>query len=393
MKISVIIPAAGRGTRFDLQQFEKSPTKLFVPLQGKPVLAHTLAAFQDISRVDETIVAVSPDTEPLVRDIVRQHKLKSVKIVQGRATRAESVWNALKKVNPEILWVMVHDGARPLISRYSIEQLMGALSDHDGVILATRVIPTIKEASWNTRILRTVDRKRLYEAETPQFLRKSVLEAAYLQVQNPYDFTDEASLLEAIGADVCVCVHEKWNPKLTTLEDLKKAEAYLAFDQAGTVQYGLGRDLHRLVKGRKLMLGGILIPGPMGSLGHSDGDALLHAIADAILGAMAAGDIGEWFSDKNPEYKGKSSAYFIRKVMSEAQQKGYRIQHVDTVIHLEKPKLGPLKHKMALQVAKLLGLAANQVSIKAKTMEGLGEIGRGTAVAAEAIVTVRKVRP
>ena len=392
MRISAIIPAAGRGTRFDLEHFEKAPSKLFVALQGKPVLAHTLLAIQSVSGIAETIVAVSHDTEPLVREIIRENKLKSVKVTLGGATRGESVWNALKKVKADTNWVMVHDGARPLIQKDSVQKLCESVADHDGVILATRVIPTIKEVNWAQRILKTIDRKRLFEAETPQLVRKSVLEAAYLQVQNPYDYTDEASLLESVGADVCICPHDAWNPKITTVEDLRRAEAFMKqAGQSGEIRYGLGRDLHSLVKGRKLMLGGISIPSPVGSLGHSDGDVLLHAIADGILGAMAAGDIGEWFSDKNPAYKDMASAKFIEKILGAAHKKGYQVEHVDTIIHLEKPKLGPLKEKMAANVAKLLSLKKGQVSIKAKTLEGLGEIGKGKAVAAEAIVTVRKM--
>ncbi len=391
MQASLIVAAGGSGSRFQKslkgRSAEKKASKLFLSLNGKPVLAHCLEAFEKFPQIKERIVTVPAGQEKAVLGLLRENGVTGVKVVRGGKTRAESVLNGLKAARPANSWVMVHDGARPFVSEASIEKLFRELEGFDGALLSKKVVPTLKEAGEDGKILRTVDRSRLFEAETPQIIKREVLKKAY-KLPDALQATDEASLAEAVGARVKLVVHDSWNPKITTVQDLELAERFLG--TAGKVMTGFGRDLHRLVEGRKMILGGVHVPFEKGPLGHSDGDALLHAITDAVLGCMGAGDIGDWFSDKDPKNKNIASTKILSAVLEEAGRKGYEASHVDTVIVLEKPKLGKYKQQMKETIARLMKLAPENVSIKAKTAEGLGAEGQGLAVSAEAVVTMRK---
>ena len=398
MRVSLVIPAAGLGSRF-LQSLSRSDktlpsrsSKLLYQLGGEPVLLKTLRAFSNIPEVCETIVVISPEMRPEVKKW--QSSLPGAKIrwILGGQTRAESVWKALRKTSPRSGWIMVHDGARPLVTPGAIRQVLKAGMGWDGVILARKVVPTIKKVlTEDGHILETVDRNSLYEAETPQLARREVLLKAYNQNPKAFEATDEAGLLEAIGARVRVTAHGDWNPKLTTLPDLRIAQAMTEKNTPDEVRVGIGFDTHRLVKGRKFYLGGIVIPSLKGALGHSDGDALLHAISDAILGAIGAGDIGEWFSDRDPKFKNIRSTKILGVILAEARRLGWQPYHVDTNIILETPKLYAHKSRIRQSVAKCLGLPANDISIKARTREGFGPEGEGLAVTCEAVVSMRKV--
>lgn len=393
MQASLIVAAGGSSSRFrqSLAGKKNAPakadeSKLYLPLAGKPVLVRSLEAFQQLSQIKETVVTVPQGQEKFVSGLMKEHGLKKVKVVRGGDSRAESVWNGIK-ASGRSPWIMVHDGARPLVTKESIEKMLKAAEGNDGVLLARKVVPTIKEASQDGRILRTIDRSNLYEAETPQLVKRAILEKAYKR-GDAFKFTDEASLAESVNAKMKVVVHDGWNPKITTVHDYKLAQSYLAGESTRT---GFGRDIHKLVEGRKMILGGIVIPFEKGPLGHSDGDALLHAIADAILGGMGAGDIGEWFSDRDPKHKNIASTKIVEAIMKEASAKGYEMRHVDTVIVLERPKLSPYKQVIKQSIAKLLKLPLENVSVKAKTAEGFGPEGQGLAVSCEAMVTMRKI--
>jgi 2-C-methyl-D-erythritol 2,4-cyclodiphosphate synthase len=205
--------------------------------------------------------------------------------------------------------------------------------------------------------------------------------------------TDEAAVAEAAGGRLALVPHAEWNPKLTTWTDYELLEAYLGRGgaRAKITRTGFGTDLHRLVAGREFYLGSVRIPFERGPMGHSDGDALLHAIADAVLGVLGAGDIGEWFSDRDARLKAIRSSKILDAVMAEAGRRGWRPVHLDAVIQLERPRLGRLKDKIKSAVAALMGMPADAVSIKAKTAEGLGPVGEGRAVACEALVTMEQV--
>ena len=397
MRVSLIIPAAGLSSRFHQSLLSSDKTlapkssKLFYSLGEEPVLLKTLRAFSNIPAIKETIVAISPEMRREVKAWTRYLKGTEVRWIPGGKSRAESVWKALLKTSPRSQWIMVHDGARPMVREAAIKQVMQAATGWDGVILAKKVVPTIKKVlTEDGHICETVDRDSLYEAETPQLVRREVLLKAYKQNPKAFQSTDEAGLLEAIGARVRVVPHGDWNPKLTTLTDLMIAKAMTEKNVSPEVRVGIGFDTHRLVKGRKFYLGGVVIPSPKGSLGHSDGDALLHAISDAILGAIGAGDIGEWFSDRDPKFKNIRSTKILSAILAEAKRQGWQPYHVDANIILETPKLYSHKPLIRRSVAKCLELPEKDVSIKARTREGLGPEGEGLAVTCQAVVSMRK---
>jgi 2-C-methyl-D-erythritol 2,4-cyclodiphosphate synthase/2-C-methyl-D-erythritol 4-phosphate cytidylyltransferase len=396
---SLIVPAAGLGTRFvDSLRKPGAPrpsdrSKLFYQLGGEPVLLRTLRVFAGIPEIREIILAVSPEMRAGVRSLLRDLNDPRVTWVPGGKTRAQSVWNALRRTSSTSEWVLVHDGARPLITERDIRKVLRAGNGWDGVILARKVVPTIKRVlKSDGHIEGTVDRSVLYEAETPQMVRREVLLRAYkADSAAVLRATDEAGLLEAIGARVKIVTHTGWNPKLTTVTDLMLAQAMMEKGGAPGVRIGIGFDTHRLVPGRKLWLGGVTVPSTKGSLGHSDGDALLHAVADAILGGIGRGDIGEWFSDKDRRWKNMKSSIIVSTVMREAKKLGWVPYHIDSNIILQTPKLGPHKMRIRKKVAKIVGLPPDSVSVKARTREGLGPEGEGLAVTCQAVVAMKRV--
>ena len=398
MRVSLIVPAAGLSSRFHqscLSSDEKltaKSSKLFYRVGGEPVLLKTLKVFRHIPEIKELIVAISPEMRREVRGWEQELTGMKVRWILGGNTRAESVLKELRKTSDRSEWIMVHDGARPMIKASTIRRIMKAAGGWDGVILAKKVVSTIKKVlTEDGHINETVDRESLYEAETPQFVRRSVLVRAYKENSKALVATDEAGLLEAIGARVRVLPHGDWNPKLTTLPDLMIAKAMTEKNSSNEVRVGIGFDTHRLVEGRKFYLGGVVIPSSKGSLGHSDGDALLHSVSDAILGAIGAGDIGEWFSDRDPKYKDIRSTKILSAILAEAKRRGWEPYHVDTNTILESPKL--YKHKSIIRksLAKCLGISGMDVSIKARTREGLGPEGEGLAVTCQAVVSMRKI--
>jgi 2-C-methyl-D-erythritol 2,4-cyclodiphosphate synthase len=240
------------------------------------------------------------------------------------------------------------------------------------------------------KISETIDRAFLFEAQTPQMMRRKTLLACYRKLgEKALNATDEASLLESCGHSVAIVPNEDRNLKITTPADLAFAES-CAGSYTIPFKIGLGRDTHRLVSGRKFYLGGRVIPFEKGSLGHSDGDALLHALTDAVLGVLGEGDIGDWFSDKDPRFKNIRSTVLIQRVLVHAREKGWTPAYADCIVTLERPKLGPHKKQIGASVARLLGIPPSEVSIKAKTAEGLGAEGAGLAVTCEALVAMRR---
>lgn len=392
MTIGLVVAAGGSSSRFHKSASKsraKLPeSKLYLPLGGKPVLVRSLEVFENLSEISRAVVTVPKGQETFVRSLFKKHGLKKPEVVRGGDTRAQSVQNGMKALGKSADWIMVHDGARPLVTSDSVRKLFAESFGTDGVLLAKKVVPTLKEAREDRVVVKTVDRTKLFEAETPQMIRREILEKAYKLPESSLA-TDEASLAESVNAKLKLVVHDTWNPKITTVQDYDLAQKFWEANII-TTRTGFGRDIHKLVPGRKMILGGVRIPFDKGPLGHSDGDALLHAITDAVLGTMGAGDIGDWFSDKDPKHKNIASTKILKAVMDEAAKKGFTPLHVDTVIVLERPKLGSYKQEMKKTIAKLLNLPLENVSIKAKTAEGFGPEGQGLAVSCEAVVTVRK---
>lgn len=400
MRISLIIAAGGQGSRFKpkatsakkskLDKIESPSSKLFYPMNGVTVLETSILKFLSISSIQEILAIVPKSSLEWVKEMIKKNRWKMVRTISGGKSRAESVLKGIRAADPKNDWIMVHDGARPLIDESTVCRLINGTAGYDGAILAKAVVPTLKKADEDRHILATVDRTSLYEAETPQLMKRDLLLKAY-EKEDALKATDEAALLESVHGKVKIIENEHWNPKITNYRDYEMIQAYLNQSRiAAETKVGFGKDIHRLVKGRKFILGGIHLPYPKGPMGHSDGDPLMHAICDAILGCLSKGDIGEWFSDKDKRFKNIDSSKMLKFCVEEARKEGWQFEHVDTIIHLEKPKLNTWKNKIAIHIARLMKLAEDQVSVKAKTMEGFGPIGEGLAVGADAVVTLRR---
>jgi len=344
-----------------------------------PLVLHALRVFDQVPSVREILIAVAPGTKNRFRrDVLSRARLRvPVILVDGGKTRAQSVWNALKRVAKKNEFVCIHDAARPMLQPAWVNDLIREMNGWDGVVLGRKVIPTIKTVHpKQSEIEKTLDRSQLFEAQTPQLIRIEALRKSYrLLGERAFEATDDASLIEATGGRVKAFAHLGPNMKVTTPDDLTLVRRLM--QKGSPFHFGLGFDRHRLVPKRPFYLGGIKIRSRVGPLGHSDGDALLHAITDGILGALGLGDIGDHFPDTNRRWKKARSDQFVARALELAREKGSVPAQVDATLVLERPKLGTHKKKIQSRVAKLLSLPVSQISIKAKTAEGRGGVGAG----------------
>jgi 2-C-methyl-D-erythritol 4-phosphate cytidylyltransferase/2-C-methyl-D-erythritol 2,4-cyclodiphosphate synthase len=397
MFVSAILAAGGRG-----QRLGHSQPKQLLEIAGRPILERSVSLLHEHPDVHEVIVALP---EELVQDppAYLLKASKPLRVVAGGVRRQDSVAAAFRLVSDRADVVVIHDAARPFASRSLIARTIAAAAESGAALAALEARDTVKairlapsdgeglaraeEAELFVR--QTLDRRSIFLAQTPQAFRREVLRDA-LAVQD--DATDEAALAERAGHAVRIVEGEASNIKVTTAEDLVIAEAIgRGGKPARTGRAGMGYDLHRFVEGRPLILGGVTIPFDRGLAGHSDADAVCHAITDAILGAAGAGDIGRHFSDTDPRWKGASSVDLLRRAVEVVRAEGLAVGNVDATVILERPKLAPYIDQMRANLAAVLGVSLDRVSIKGKTNEGLGEIGRGEAVAVHAIALVRSL--
>ena len=310
---------------------------------------------------------------------------KIAALVPGGAERGASVYRGLQETRAEM--VLVHDAVRPFISEGLLERVVAATREHGAVLPALPVVETIKEVA-DDRVVGTPRRERLWQAQTPQGFDRELLLRAYHAAGTDAVATDDAALVERLGHAVCVVPGEADNRKLTTPEDLAWAEWRVrAREQVPTMglRIGQGYDVHRLEEGRPLILGGVVVPFARGLAGHSDADVLTHAIIDALLGALAAGDIGQLFPDSNAQYKDISSLVLLEQVGTLIAERGARVLHIDAVVAAQRPKLAPHIAAMRQTLAATLGLDVGQVSLKATTTERLGFVGREEGMEAQAV--------
>ncbi|OJW28929.1 MAG: bifunctional 2-C-methyl-D-erythritol 4-phosphate cytidylyltransferase/2-C-methyl-D-erythritol 2,4-cyclodiphosphate synthase [Rhodospirillales bacterium 69-11] len=369
MRIASLLVAAGSGVRFGAET-----PKQFLRIGGKPVIRHAaeaLAAESDILQPVGDAAAIEAALTGL------PHR----PVVAGGATRQDSVragLEALAPFAPDI--VLVHDAARPIVPKGTIAALVAALAEAPGAIPAAPVADTLKRVVAGA-ITETVPRDGLFRAQTPQAFRFATLLAAHrAELQGA---TDDASLLEAAGERVLVVPGSEDNIKLTWPEDLGRLERAMTtlFPRIGT-----GFDVHVLVEGRPLMLCGIAVPHEKGLAGHSDADVGIHALCDAIYGALAEGDIGRHFPPSEASWKDADSARFLRHAAERIAARGGRLANADVTLICERPKIGPHAAAMQARLAELLGVAADRISVKATTTEKLGFTGRGEGIAAQAAV-------
>jgi 2-C-methyl-D-erythritol 4-phosphate cytidylyltransferase/2-C-methyl-D-erythritol 2,4-cyclodiphosphate synthase len=383
--VSAIIAAGGRGSRFGGAQ-----PKQLVTLAGVPILKRSVDAFLNGYAFDEVVVAVPPELAANPPSY-----LDDVIVVAGGARRQDSVANAVRAVAPSSQIIVIHDAARPLVSSSLIERTVAAAIEHGAAIAALQARDTVKRGDASRIIRDTLPRDEIFLAQTPQAFRVGVLRDALLRAEafakagTLTDATDEAMLAEAAGHHVHLVEGDPRNLKITTRDDLEMAERLLDGPAPrAAMRIGNGYDLHRLIAGRPLILGGVTIPFEKGLVGHSDADAVCHAVTDAILGAASAGDIGRHFPDTDPAFKDANSVELLRRAAAIVRRGGYEVANVDVVVVAQQPRLSPYVGAMRASLAEALGIDRQQVSVKGKTNEGVDSIGAGESIAVHAVALI-----
>jgi 2-C-methyl-D-erythritol 4-phosphate cytidylyltransferase/2-C-methyl-D-erythritol 2,4-cyclodiphosphate synthase len=377
MRTIALLVAAGRGSRFG----GETP-KQYLPLLGRPVLRHAAEALLRDGGVAAILPVTPPGEESSLAAML--DGLPLLPPVPGGATRQASVQAGLEALaaDPPDL-VLVHDAARPVIPPGTIPAILAALRDLPGAIPAIAVADTLKRGEAG-RILETIPRAGLFRAQTPQGFRFAPLLAAHRAAAG--EATDDAQLLEAAGLPVALTPGDESNVKITWPGDLARVEATMLARMIPRT--GTGFDVHRIVEGRPMILCGVAIPSPVGLDGHSDADVGLHALCDAIYGALAEGDIGRWFPPSEPEWKDADSARFLRHAAGRIAARGGVLANADVTLICERPKIAPHAEAMRARLAALLGVEVGRISVKATTTERLGFAGRGEGIAAQAAATV-----
>jgi len=381
-----VVVAAGAGRR--MGGLDKGAALLL----GRPVLAWALDALAASRSIRRIIVVEAPDRVPGLSSLPWLRALDAT-VVPGGTRRQESVAAGVREADADL--VVVHDAARPLVSPALVDAVVEATARHGAAVPCIALHETLKRVDGDiargvvAKVRETVDRTDLAVAQTPQGARRDLLLRAFAEHDpaGPETFTDEASLLEASGVPVVAIPGEATNLKVTYPEDLARAEAWLAA-RLGTPRVGIGLDSHPFGEGTGLALGGIVLDGAPRLHGHSDGDAVLHAVADALLGAAALGDLGRLFPAGDPATRGIPSGVLLGSVLARVAEAGYAPLHVDVTITAARPRFGARLDAMAAAVAGLLGLAEGQVSIKASSGNLAGYEGAGRGVAATAVVTI-----
>ncbi len=386
--VAAIVTAGGSGTRFG-----QTLPKQFVNLAGWPVLAHTLSKFDQTTEVDRVIVVVPEEHLKLTRQkIVDAFGFSKVAgVVPGGETRQESVYNGFLSIGEDVDLVVIHDGVRPLVSISTIEAVIDAAFEHGAAMAAVPVRDTLKLVQDDV-IQSTLDRSHVWQAQTPQaFNRLWLAEALAAARRDGFTGTDESALLERLGRPVMVVPGAADNLKITMPEDIVLAETLLKYDgKERSMRVGNGFDVHKFVPNRKLMLGCVKIPFDRGLEGHSDADVIVHALCDAILGALGRRDIGVHFPDDDPKWAGVAGKTLLKVMADMLTEEGFEIVNADLTLVAERPKIRDYVPDMIKAMADALGVETSRLNLKGTTMEGLGAFGRQEGMAAMAVVLLRR---
>ena len=382
--MSAIIAAGGRGARLGGDR-----PKQFLSLGGRPILQRSVDAFVLSDRIADVVVALPRDLVERAPEYLRGRS-KPIAIVEGGARRQDSVANAFALVSGRADVVVIHDAARPLVSADLIRRTVDAAVEWGAAISALPATDTVKRSDADRFIVDTLPRGEIFLAQTPQAFRVDVLRDALAQAGASADATDEAALAERAGHRVRLIDGDPRNVKITTPDDLAAAERLIGSPALSGVEetplrIGNGYDLHRLTAGRRLILGGVVIPFEKGLEGHSDADAVCHAVTDAILGGAGAGDIGRHFPDTDAAWKDADSLVMLARAAQIIAAAGFSVVNVDVVVIAQRPQLVPYIDAMRANVARALRIAADRVSVKGKTNEGVGSIGAGESIAVHAV--------
>lgn len=362
MRITAIIAAAGKGGRAECEN------KLFEQAQGKTVLEYAAQNFLDCDKIDDIIIVAANENIDRIKNLF-EGKNKPVNVVCGGATRTASVKNALMLANGADI-VLIHDGARPFVSEKVIEDCIKNVINFGSGIAAVPVRDTLKKAD-NGCIAGGIDRENLYAVQTPQGFYYKDISKAYDMAGNK-TYTDDSSVYAEFIGTPRLCEGESGNIKITYFDDLK-----FFYREKSIMKCGTGYDSHRFEKERKFILGGVEIPFEKGLAGHSDADALAHAICDSLLSAAGLSDIGNYFPDSDDKYKNADSMKLLEKCRQLIGEKGYKVCNVSAVINCEKPKISPYISQMKENIALALNIKKCDIGISAKTNEGMGFSGRG----------------
>ncbi len=375
-----LVVAAGRGTRIGAPL-----PKQYLPLAGEPLLRHTLRALAAHPRISGVRAVIHADDREHYERAA--HGLGLLAPVPGGAQRQDSVrlgLESLAELDPDV--VAIHDGARPFVETAPIDRVLDAIRHTPGAAPALAAADTRKRGR-DGRIAETVDRSQLWRAQTPQAFRFREILAAHRAAAG-LELSDDAAVAERAGLAVSLVAGSETNLKVTAPDDLARAEGLL-LARLGDVRAGQGFDVHPLGAGDSVWLCGIKVPHERALIGHSDADVGLHAITDAILGALGAGDIGQHFPPSDPKWRGTASDRFLRHAAGLVAERGGRIAPVDGTLICVRPKVGPHREAMVARIAEILGLARDRVSVKATTTEKLGFTGREEGIAAQAVATIR----
>jgi len=369
MNSCFIILAGGKSKRF-----KSNTPKPYNLYKGKTLLLHSIDKAKNYGKFTKIVLVINKKHKSYVTKL----NLKDIKIISGGKTRADSAYKALQSIKSyNIKNVLIHDAARPNFSFKLLDRLLKELKLNDCVIPAIQSSDSIKQKSLN--IVTNLKREDIYLIQTPQAFNYKKL--YQLQSNKSIEVTDDANLFVRAGKKIKIIKGEIKNNKITINSDIKFTNS---------IKYGIGFDVHRLVLNKKLYLGGIKIPSTLGTLGHSDGDPVLHAVTDAILGACKMGDIGEKFSDKSKKFKNIRSTILLSRIIEQIKIKKFLINNIDINIITQKPKIKKYKKKITDCIAKICCIHPSQINIKGKTTEKLGVIGKEKAVACEVIASVIK---
>ena len=376
MSLFLILLAAG-----DSKRFKSNIPKPFNMVNNKTLLEHSLDTFKDFSAIKKTIIVYNKKHKKYLDKL----NLKNTVTIVGGQTRQESTFKALKKIKRmNCKKVLIHDAARPFPSKKIIDEIIKKLKTNHAVVPIIKVNDATKRVE-NKIIFKNIKRNSLRLSQTPQgFTFKKIYEKHKKNMNTSID--DDSALFTDDGEKVVSINGSKTNLKITDKEDLSIFNSLIK----GKSYSGIGFDVHRLVKGRKLYLGGIKIPFILGLKGHSDADPVLHALIDSLLGACRLGDIGKLFSDKNRKYKNIRSTIFLRKIIELIKSKNFSINNIDINIIAQRPKIKKYSKKIIQIISKLCEINPNEINIKGKTTEKLGLIGKGKAIASEVITSVIK---
>lgn len=380
--MSAIIVAAGISTRM------KGIDKQLAEIDGRAILARTVDVFEKCKDIDEIVVVTRKALFSFVKSLIKEGKANKIsQIIEGGATRQESVFNGVRVVKSDADIIAIHDGARPFVDSEDISRCIEDAYKYGAAALGVRAKDTMKRVGEDGFIVETPERRYMYHAQTPQIFKAEIYRMAMEKaLSDSKEYSDDCAVVEADGVRVYITEGKYDNIKITTPEDISAAQKISKEKGEGKMRIGQGYDAHRLVDERELILGGVKVPHDKGLLGHSDADVLCHAISDAILGAAALGDIGKHFPDSDERYRGINSLIILSESAKKAYEIGYKISNIDATVIAQKPKLAPYVEEMRKNIAEACKISVDRVSVKATTEEKMGFTGKEEGISSCAVV-------